>query len=326
MFAFDAQRSSATNRVAVCANLANAGVSLIVNVASGWSGKKGVAEKLLRALSLCGVPVMASRCRSVGELASSLELAIAAPAPVVFVAGGDGTVSAAAACLADTDKTLAIAALGTFNHFAKDLGILPGIVPALRTLFAGVVHKIDVAEVNGLKFVNNAGWGAYPELVAARWRLQKRGLSKGAAAVLAYFSSLKNLRSCALHVRADGREFETVTPAFFVGNNEYFRRGLRLGRRKSLDAGLLDLVLFRERSAWQLVSVPMRAFLRLGAEERFMSSMMARQIRIDLRESVVTVALDGELHSVRTPLEFKIHPQKLRVLVPARRETAWIGA
>ena len=41
----------------------------------------------------------------------------------LVVAGGDGTISAAAAALAGSDLPLGFIPLGTLNHFAKDLGL-----------------------------------------------------------------------------------------------------------------------------------------------------------------------------------------------------------
>src|SRR5687767_13021174 len=42
---------------------------------------------------------------------------------LLIVAGGDGTVSAAASALAGTRTALGILPLGTLNHFARDLGL-----------------------------------------------------------------------------------------------------------------------------------------------------------------------------------------------------------
>ncbi|MEO8666851.1 MAG: acylglycerol kinase family protein, partial [Ignavibacteria bacterium] len=41
---------------------------------------------------------------------------------VIIPAGGDGTVSAVATELAETDKVMSVLPMGTLNHFAKDIG------------------------------------------------------------------------------------------------------------------------------------------------------------------------------------------------------------
>src|SRR6478752_6069306 len=57
--------------------------------------------------------------------------------PVVVVGGGDGTVSAVAAALAGSDKTLGVLPMGTLNHFAKDLGIPLELPAAAETIARG---------------------------------------------------------------------------------------------------------------------------------------------------------------------------------------------
>ena len=52
-----------------------------------------------------------------------LKRAVAAGAEIVAVAGGDGTLRTAASVLAHTTSTLLPVPLGTFNHFARSIGI-----------------------------------------------------------------------------------------------------------------------------------------------------------------------------------------------------------
>ena len=55
---------------------------------------------------------------------------------------------------------------GTRNHFALDLGLdRDDVVGALDAYTDGVETKIDLAEVNGRVFVNNASLGVYAKIV-----------------------------------------------------------------------------------------------------------------------------------------------------------------
>src|SRR6266481_2247905 len=79
-----------------------------------------IGAKVARALKKAGVVARvelidgggyAVRCRAIAERGDEL----------LVVGGGDGTVSAAASALMDTNTLLGILPLGTLNHFSRDL-------------------------------------------------------------------------------------------------------------------------------------------------------------------------------------------------------------
>lgn len=86
----------------------------------------------------------------------------------IVVAGGDGTISSAAGVAVDGDIVLGVLPMGTFNHFAKDLGMKPDLDAATRFLADAEITPVDVGEVNGVIFVNNASIGVYPRMVRER--------------------------------------------------------------------------------------------------------------------------------------------------------------
>ena len=86
----------------------------------------------------------------------------------MVVGGGDGTLSAAASILAGTDTALGVLALGTLNHFARDLRIPLDLDGAIGVIAAGHHQTVDVGEVNGQVFINNSSIGIYPFFVAER--------------------------------------------------------------------------------------------------------------------------------------------------------------
>ena len=96
----------------------------------------------------------------------------AAGAEVLGVAGRDGTVGAAAEAALAAGIPLAVFPAGTFNHFAKALG-LDRVHRAIRAVRKGPATKMDVAHVNDKLSLNTASVGAYSDLVARRQRLAR---------------------------------------------------------------------------------------------------------------------------------------------------------
>ena len=64
---------------------------------------------------------------------------------VVMAGGGDGTVSAAAGILRDSDKALAIIPAGTMNLFARGLGVPLGLDEAVAAFATGEVRAVAPA-------------------------------------------------------------------------------------------------------------------------------------------------------------------------------------
>ena len=110
--------------------------------------------------------------------------ALARGADLLGVAGGDGTQALVAQVAAEHDVPFLVISAGTRNHFALDLG-LDREDPArcLDALRDGVEARIDLGDINGRPFVNNASFGAYAEIVESpAYRDDKRGTTLDAAA------------------------------------------------------------------------------------------------------------------------------------------------
>src|SRR6185503_11351427 len=120
---------------------------------------------------------------------------------VVVAGGGDGTVSTAAGALAGTGVPLGVLPLGTLNHFAKDLGIPLDLGDAARVIVAGWTQTVDVGEVNGRLFVNNASVGMYARLIAERAAMQRIGRGKWVAHGLATLRVFRRYQRLRVEVR-----------------------------------------------------------------------------------------------------------------------------
>lgn len=89
------------------------------------------------------------------------------PTARIVVAGGDGTIGWVVRRLADTKHPVGILSMGTFNNFAKSLGLPATIDAAIRVIKAGRPHPITLGRVNGKIFLEAAAIGLFGEMIAA---------------------------------------------------------------------------------------------------------------------------------------------------------------
>ena len=103
------------------------------------------------------------------DLAALARTIVARGANVVGMAGGDGSQGVVAAVAAEHDLPFVCVPAGTRNHFAHDLGVDgTDVVGALDAFFDGPERRVDLAQVNGRVFVNNASMGAYARIVQSK--------------------------------------------------------------------------------------------------------------------------------------------------------------
>jgi diacylglycerol kinase family enzyme len=233
---------------------------------------------------------------------------------VVVAAGGDGTVSAVIQHLVPSG-TLGVLPAGTWNHFARDLGI-EDLETGLTVLLSGRARRIDVGRAADRLFANNVGMGLYPELV--RERTQSKGrwgwlLSSIGAAIRV----LRRARPVTGSIEVDGRREAFAAWIIMVGNNRFTLRPGRVGTRDRLDEGVLELWLMtvgrgiarRMRPVWRVLRG------RLWQSRRIVRTP-ARFVRIDVSGLPQLVSRDGEASERTSSLPVEILPGALRVLAP----------
>jgi diacylglycerol kinase family enzyme len=287
---------------------------LILNRGSGTATD---AVRLRQAFRDTGLDVAISELSPGEDPREPARRALRERPPILVAAGGDGTVNAVADAVRGTETALGVVPVGTLNHFARDLGIPLDPAAAARTIAGGRTTLVDVGEVNGGCFLNNASLGLYPGIVRERERQRRRlRRSKRAAMLWATLAVLDRPPLLELGLELDGRVRECRAPFVFVGNNDYQLEGFDIGKRARLDAGMLNVYTTRSCSAGGLIALALRAiFGRLRQAEDFLESS-ARSLHVESRRRRLLVATDGEVRAMQTPLEFRIRPRSLKVLVP----------
>jgi YegS/Rv2252/BmrU family lipid kinase len=275
-----------------------------------------VVDEVEAALQAAGIPAKV-------ELIAGSEFEVRAKAVadrgdrLLIVGGGDGTVSAAASALIGTETALGILALGTLNHFARDLGIPTAVDEAARVIAAGAVRRVDVAEMNGKVFINNSAIGLYPLMVVDRDLQRKRlGRSKRLAMIVASIRTLARFNHQRLTLTVNDDQKRVDTPLLFVGNNDY-RTDLRApGQRDSLDDGQLSVMVMRKNTRRGLIAASIRALFGRSRPDDMVRIDGVDRLRVSSRRSQLAVSLDGEVISAGPPLDYRIRKKALRVIAP----------
>ena len=252
------------------------------------------------------------------SLDTLIDEAVRSGAERIVVAGGDGTIAKAAAALVGTDSALAVVPGGTLNHFARDLGVPLDHKQAAAAAAAGSVTTADVAYVNDRLFLNTSSVGAYVIFVRTRERLE-RYLGYRLATVAAAFRLLGTVRPFTVSLELDGVAKQYRSALVFVGVGERELQLPSLGSRADNGRRGLHVIVVRGGTWARLVAAGWVAAIRGNraiARGSLADTYVVDQCRIELRRPVGNVAVDGELVTMTSPLEYRIERDALRVVVP----------
>lgn len=220
----------------------------------------------------------------------AFELARKADADALGVAGGDGSLAPVAKAALERDLPFVCVPLGTANHFAWDAGIDREDPLGALDAFRGRERRVDVGRFgDGGLFLNTVSLGLYAALVAEEDRL---GTRLGAAFRIVF-------RGEQVKLRIDGRP--VIARIVVVGNNVYRLHPLEVGTRPRLDGGVLHLGIAR------------------GLFPRTWEERQGRRFSLDTGGATLDAAVDGEPVRLPTPLELRVEPRALRLLLPERR-------
>ena len=274
---------------------------LFVNPRSGdgTATRAGIAERA-RANGIEAVILAPGQ-----DLAALAGDAAAAGADALGMAGGDGSLAVVAAVAAAHGIPFVCVPAGTRNHFALDVGVdRHDLIGALEAFTDGVERQIDMAEVNGRAFLNNASLGIYGDAVhSPAYRDAKlRTLLETAAEVMG-----PSAEAPALSLVDDlGREHRRLTMVL-VSNNAYAHdRPLARGTRPTLYGGQLGIVVLD--APGDSPRPPGRAWTTPRLEVN--------------TPKPVHAGVDGEAVELSPPLQFAIRPAVLRVRISSRHPGA----
>jgi undecaprenyl-diphosphatase len=272
-----------------------AGLVVAVNPRSGTDDYDPAADirRLLPGAEVLEMSDDAGPAELLGEAARS------GRATALGVAGGDGSVAAAAAVALEHGLPLAVIPAGTLNHFARDVG-LESVQDAVDAVVAGSAVRVDVADVNGTPFLNTASIGAYPDMVRRRDELTDR-MGKWMAMTVAAAQVLRSQAPVRLVI--NGRPLTVWI--VFIGNCLYTPRGLSPAWRPRLEDGLLDVQYLRADLRFGRTRAVLATLLGVSEHARSYGHFTAEEVRVESRSGPEVVAFDGEMGEEATEFVFR---------------------
>jgi YegS/Rv2252/BmrU family lipid kinase len=233
---------------------------------------------------------------------------------LVIAAGGDGTINEVLNGLT-ADVPLGILPLGTANVLSRDLKIpIDDLEAACEILRTGEARPMDLGWCNGRRFGLVAGIGFDAQAVK-EVPPDIKNLIGAPAYVLSGLRALVQMQRPLLYRLTLGkRKVRSRGMMLVVANAASYAGTLQLAPDASLDDGLLDLCLFREKNKlaflWQWVLVLLR---RQRSHPNFVYHPITEvHVRCD---PPAAVQLDGD-YFCTTPVGIRVLPGVVKVMQP----------
>lgn len=235
--------------------------------------------------------------------------------PKVVVVGGDGTISEVANGLiqvAGGESALGIIPVGTGNDLARTLKIPQKLEAAADVVLEGGYHRIDIGVEKDRSFIIVLGLG-FPSDVS--YQENKEKFFKGSLAFfVAVYKALSKLRSYRVKVEMEGKSFEMNMNLLMIQNAPYCGGGQLMAPGAKIDDGLFDVVIVDEITKMELIWNFPKVYNGTHIKHPKFEVYKTSWIKV-YSDYPLPKMFDGDLYGV-TPIEAKVLPQSLKVLVP----------
>jgi diacylglycerol kinase family enzyme len=251
------------------------------------------------------------------------EVAADESADALIIAGGDGSVSAAAAIAWKRGVPLGVVPAGTMNLFARAAG-LPLNVHAVPAVLADWnIVAADICDADGHPFVHQFSAGMHARMVRLREKMVYRSrLGKLAANLRASLGVALNPPSFDVAYTVGGRRETLRVSAISVSNNPFGPSPILVPER--LDGGHLGLYLAGRldwRGAIKLAFDILRGRLKENVAVRA-ELVDEVELHFPKRKRSAHCVLDGELLPLPRTIRIRIHPGELKIFAPLPRPPA----
>lgn len=237
----------------------------------------------------------------------------------MIAAGGDGTISSAAAIAHRSGKVLGILPAGTMNLFARALGVPADIRRALIAVANGSVGEVDLASANGRPFVHQFGVGIHARLVRIRNNMVYRSkFGKMLASLRAIGAAAVNPPKFEVEFEDENGRQKRIVSGIAVSNNPLDDGPVPVAQR--LDTGRLGVYFAGTVTTSELISLVFDVLLGRWRANPQVTELESDRIVLHFpkRKREVYAVIDGELIELERDVELNVMPKALSVILPAQ--------
>ncbi len=294
-------------------------VPLVYNPAAGGGRGEARFDDAQRLLNERGIEVEAVATEYPGH-ATELTHALAQGHDLIYIMGGDGTLSEAAEGILTSGKqpTLGCLPAGTGNDYLREFGVLDREA-AVDRITMGRPRELDAAtltydvdgDVRTRHWINVFGTGFAAQ--AAEITNRRFKWARSQAYNLGVLAKLLSLKPCPTKLSLDGEPLDGDYPMVMVCNSIHTGGAMQMAPMARPDDGLLDVLTVRGVSRLELIGL--LAKVRDGGHVSHPKVHFHRAKRVEIApERPSPLLVDGEILGT-TPVDIQVLPGALRVLL-----------
>ena len=236
---------------------------------------------------------------------------------IVVAAGGDGTIRGVAQAAHGKNVKFAAVPCGTFNFFARTHQIPEDPEQAFRMALTSQTRPVRLGIVNGNVFLINASLGLYAKSIRER---EMRTSIFGRNRLVVIISTLMSLLSTHLLLKVDlvidGKVKSVKTPMIFIGNNALQLRDLAMKVARCMKVDSLAVVLMKPITKFETLRIIFRGLFKTLENDKKLETFCVDELIIYTRRPSHSIALDGEIFRMQSPLRVSALPGALQLVLP----------